>query len=84
MGCLEVHEITVASPWLLECFKTKRVLSTRWRAQSGGKSESIWSSSRRVGGVLQKAKWVGQSGFKMQLIVKIVSIIYQNDLFVAG
>jgi hypothetical protein len=84
MGCLEVHETTVASPWLLECFKTQReVLSTRWRAQSGGKSESIWSSSHCR--VLQKAKkWVGQSGFKMQLIVKIVSIIYQNDLFAAG
>jgi hypothetical protein len=66
MGCLAVHETTVEKPWLLECFKTQRevlllecfktqreVLFTRWRAQSGGKSGSIWSSSRRE--VLQKA-----------------------------
>jgi hypothetical protein len=24
MGCLAVHETTIVSPWLLECFKTKR------------------------------------------------------------
>jgi hypothetical protein len=83
MGCLAVHETTVVSLWLLECFKTqKEALSTRWSAQSGGKSGSIWSLSHRE--VLHKGKWIGQSGFKMQLIVKIVSIIYQNDLFAAG
>jgi hypothetical protein len=83
MGCLEVHETTVASPWLLECFKTQReVLSTRWRAQSEEKSGSIWSSSHC--GVLQKVNGLAKVVSKMQLIVKIVSIIYQNDLFVTG
>jgi hypothetical protein len=45
-------------------------------------SQGVFGLRRIVAESFRKPN--GLSGFKMQLIVKIVSIIYQNDLFVTG